>query len=149
MKSAWKILTTVLLLALTGCSSFERDWRHACVQPPPQSGALTGAWKGTWLSEVNGHTGELRCLVTANRPDEYEFHFKATFWKIFRYSYTVNLPVTPTAEGYAFKGQEDLGFWSGGVYHYDGQIGGTNLNATYSNKFDHGVFTLQRPTGGN
>lgn len=146
MKILGRVLTALLLLSLlSGCTSFERDWRHARLQPPAQPGTLAGPWQGTWLSEVNGHTGELRCLVTEKQPAEYEFRFKATYWKIFRYSYLVTLPVAYDAAGYSFKGQENLGWLAGGVYHYDGRIAGTNLNATYSCKFDHGTFKLSRP----
>lgn len=128
----------------TGCTSFERDWRHARLQPPAPAGTLTGPWQGTWLSEVNGHTGDLRCLVTEKSPEVYEFNFKATYWKIFRYSYIVTMPVTRTASGYAFMGNENLGFLAGGVYSYEGSVNVTNLDATYSCKFDNGVFKLTR-----
>lgn len=135
----------LLLLSMTGCANYERAWRHARVQSPAKPGAVTGAWEGTWLSDVNGHTGRLRCLVTQKNQQEYEFHFKATYWKLFRYSYLVTLPVTHNSAGYTFSGDEDLGYLAGGIYHYDGTITGTNLNATYSCKFDHGTFTLSRP----
>jgi hypothetical protein len=105
---------------------------------------LTGPWQGTWLSHVNGHTGDLRCLVTEKSPKTYEFRFKATYWKVFQYSYMVTLPVTRTEAGYNFMGNENLGFLAGGVYSYDGSITGTNLDATYSCKFDNGVFKLTR-----
>lgn len=134
----------LLLVLLTGCTSFERDWRHARLQPPAPAGSLTGPWAGTWLSEVNGHTGSLRCLVTEKSPEVYEFHFKATYWKVFRYSYLVTMPVTRTASGYTFTGNENLGFLAGGVYSYCGSVTATNLDATYSCKFDNGVFKLTR-----
>lgn len=135
----------LLLVIFTGCASFERDWRHASLQPTPPADQVSGAWRGTWLSDVNGHTGELRCLVTEKRPDEYEFCFKATYWKVFRYSYIVTMPVEFTPDKMSFKGQENLGYLAGGVYHYEGTIVETNLNATYRCKFDHGIFKLNRP----
>lgn len=135
----------LLLLSTTGCANYERAWHHARMQAPAKPGTATGAWEGSWLSEVNGHTGRLRCLVTQKNEQEYEFHFKATYWKLFRYSYLVTLPVAQNSTGYKFSGDEDLGYLAGGIYHYDGTIIGTNLNATYSCKFDHGTFTLHRP----
>lgn len=146
MKILVKILASVLLLlSMSGCASYEREWRHARVQAPAKPGSVTGPWEGTWLSDVNGHTGRLRCLVKQKNQDEYEFHFKATYWKLFRYSYLVTLPAHRHATGYTFSGDEDLGYLAGGVYHYDGTIIGTNFNATYNCKFDHGTFTLSRP----
>jgi hypothetical protein len=135
----------MLLLFLTGCASFERDWRHATLQPSDRPNDVTGAWQGSWLSEVNGHTGSLRCLVTEKSPEEYEFRFKATYWKVFRYSYTVSMPVEFSSNAVSFTGQENLGYLAGGVYTYEGTISETNLNANYRCKFDHGTFKMTRP----
>ncbi|MCD6051016.1 MAG: hypothetical protein K0Q55_2419 [Verrucomicrobia bacterium] len=146
MKISARILALTLLVALlSGCTSFEREWRHARLEPPAAGQSLAGPWQGTWLSGANGHTGELRCIVTQKQTDEYEFWFKATYWKIFRARYLVTMPVEKTAEGWTFKGQENLGPLAGGIYSYTGSVNGTNLNATYSCKFDHGIFKLSRP----
>lgn len=146
MKRFLNALAALMLLSLlSGCTSFDHDWRHARMQPPARNNQPTGAWQGTWLSDVNGHTGDLRCLVTQKNDDEYEFRFKATYWKLFRFSYTVTLPVECKPEACTFKGSEDLGYLAGGVYHYAGSIQNSNLNATYSCKFDHGIFKLSRP----
>jgi hypothetical protein len=145
MKHMARLLTVfIALLVFTGCSTFEQDWRHAVLQPPVQPGNPTGPWQGTWLSKQNGHTGELRCLVTEKAPNEYEYRFKATYWKLFRYSYTVNLPTTCTTDGCNFKGTENLGYLAGGDYDYEGVITTTNFNATYKCKFDHGTFQMTR-----
>ncbi|HEY1169865.1 MAG TPA: hypothetical protein VGH19_00725 [Verrucomicrobiae bacterium] len=147
MKKTGQSLTLVLLLlSLTGCASFERDWRHALVQPPARTATPAGPWKGTWLSHPSGHTGELRCLVTEKATGRYEFRFKATYWKVFRYSYSVEMPVQcDHAESCNFKGSEHLGLLAGGTYHYEGSIAGTNLTATYRCKIDHGIFQMSRP----
>jgi len=146
MKILVKIVACLLLiLSMTGCASYEREWRNARMQAPTRPGSVTGPWEGTWLSDVNGHTGKLRCLVTQKNQDEYEFHFKATYWKLFRYSYMVTMPVQSNPTSSTFTGDENLGYLAGGIYHYIGTISGTNLNATYSSKYDHGTFTLSRP----
>lgn len=137
---------TGLLVLMAGCSTFEADWRHAVLQAPAKSGSPEGVWQGTWLSHKNGHTGELRCIVTQKSPDQFEYRFKATYWKLFRYSYIANLSTTCQEDRCLFKGEEDLGFLAGGIYHYDGGITATNFNATYSCKFDNGVFQMTRPT---
>lgn len=143
------LLRMLALLGLatifTGCSTFEQDWRHAVLQAPAKLGNPAGAWKGTWLSQKNGHTGELRCIVTQTTADTYEYRFKATYWKFFRYSYSANLPTTCKQGTCIFKGTEDLGFLAGGIYAYEGTITSTNFNATYSCKYDHGTFQMSRP----
>ena len=128
---------SVLLLAcVSGCSTFNQDWKQAAVRPVAAVDGLAGRWEGHWLSDVNGHTGRLRC--------EYEFHYWATFWKIFRYSYAVHLHVQKTGEEYEFKGEEDLGKMAGGVYQYEGKVVGTKFSSTYKSSVDHGTFSLTR-----
>jgi hypothetical protein len=146
MKHLARFITTfVALLILTGCSTFERDWRHAVLQAPAKPGNPAGPWQGTWVSEKNGHTGDLRCLVTQKSAKEYEYRFKATYWKTFRFSYTANLPTQCTGDSCTFKGSENLGFLAGGAYNYEGQISNRTFHATYSCKYDHGTFLLSRP----
>ncbi len=140
------LLAVMVLLSLgfTGCSTFNRDWKKTTAAPTPAND-IAGPWKGRWLSDKNGHTGELRCLVTKTDAGNYQFRFKAVYWKIFRYSYTVPMPVTKTGEQYKFTGNEDLGWLAGGVYAYEGNIIGTNFSSTYQCKYDHGTFKLTRP----
>jgi len=72
--------------------------------------------------------------------------FKATYWKILRFSYTVNLHVTREPQGpFNFQGEADLGWWGGGVYHYDGHATPTNFFSTYRSEYDHGTFRMARP----
>jgi hypothetical protein len=140
------LLASLVLLSLcfTACSTFNHDWKTTLAAPAPTND-LAGPWKGTWLSEKDGHTGELRCLVTKAEANNYQFRFKAVFWKIFRYSYTVQMPVTKTGEEYKFAGDENLGWLAGGVYTYNGKITGTNFSSTYKCKYDNGTFQLTRP----
>lgn len=148
MKHMARFLTVcIALLVFTGCSTFEKDWQHATLDAPSKPGNPAGPWRGTWLSQKMGHTGDLRCLVTEKSPNEYEFRFKATYWKLFRYSYIVNMTTHCTAEGCTFQGKENLGCLAGGVYSYEGVIGTNSFNATYQCKYDHGTFQMQRPTG--
>lgn len=142
----WRSLAALAIVVMfSGCASYERDWRNAMQQPPAKPGTIAGPWKGNWLSDHDGHHGELRCLVTAVEPDLYEFRFKATYWKLFRFSYSVNMPVECSSEGCKFHGEADLGGLAGGIYHYDGTLTGTNLHSTFKCKYDYGTFDLTRP----
>jgi hypothetical protein len=150
MKSTIRIKALLLAPALAllfftaGCSSFHSDWKQrAALTPAPDS--LEGRWQGTWLSDVNGHTGKLRCIVTKIEGDQYQFKYWATFWKIFRASYTVYFDAKKNGATYQLTGTSDLGWLGGGTYAYQGTVSGTNFTATYKSKADHGIFKMARP----
>jgi len=135
--------TLALLLLTCGCSSFNREWHSVGKQIAPQD-ALVGRWEGRWLSDVNGHNGKLRCLINHQTNDIYVARFRATYWKLFRFSSTVPLQVTPQETGWRFQGEVDLGKLSGGVYRYDGSATQTDFHSTYHSKYDHGIFEMRR-----
>jgi len=113
--------------------------------PSPEND-FSGSWEGSWLSEVNGHHGRLRCIVTRLDDVHYRARYKATYWKIFRFSYTVDMQVEqPSGGGFRFLGEADLGWWGGVVYHYEGHASPTYFFSTYSSKYDHGKFQMKRP----
>jgi len=136
----------VLLLSTTGCSTFNRDW-NASAQASPKTNDLQGRWEGTWLSQTKGHHGSLRCLLTRETDYQYEARFHATYWKAFRFGYTVQLIVTPSEAAYQCRGDADLGWLAGGTYHYEGTVTPTNFFSTYRAAGDHGIFQMHRPEG--
>lgn len=140
--TAWAALLPLLLLC--GCSSFNRDWRKAAHQPVAPD-AIEGRWEGSWISDVNGHSGKLRCLLTREEADRYRAHFRATYWKVLRFSYAVPLEFHAHDTGWEFNGEANLGKLAGGVYYYEGRASLTNLHSTYHSKYDHGRFELHRP----
>jgi hypothetical protein len=146
--TAWRVnlvLTAALLLVpMCGCSTFNRDWKKAAHQPiPPDS--MEGRWEGKWLSDVNGHTGKLRGLLSRESDEHYAARYRATYGKISHFSYTVRLAVQPHNDGWEFNGEENLGKMAGGVYYYEGRASPTNFVSTYRSKYDHGIFEMHRP----
>jgi hypothetical protein len=132
------------LLLMCGCSTFNRDWEKAARQSvPPDS--IEGRWEGKWLSEVNGHSGNLRCLVSREGDDRCAARFRAAYARVLHFSYTVKLEIQPHFGGWEFNGEEDLGKLAGGVYTYEGRASATNLFSTYRSKYDHGTFEMRRP----
>lgn len=132
------------LLLTGGCASFSHAWARAAEQPvPPHS--LLGCWEGTWLSDANGHNGSLRCVVTQRKEGTYQARFHAIYRKVLGFGYTVPLEVSETNGAFQFSGQANLGWWAGGVYHYEGQAQGTNFFSNYRCKYDHGTFQMTRP----
>jgi len=138
------LLLMLVIVATTGCSTFNRDWKTAAATPAPVND-LTGRWQGTWVSEVNGHTDKLRCLVSRQSETNYTARFHAKYQKIFSFGYTVNLAVKNSDGNFQFQGEANLGKLAGGVYHYAGHASATNFFSTYHCKYDHGTFRMNRP----
>lgn len=135
----------LLATGLSGCSSFGREWRAAARLPPPAD-PLAGRWEGRWVSEVNGHAGRLRALLTPTGEHSYRARFHARYAGLFTFGYTVDLRATNDASGVAhFAGSADLGKLAGGVYRYTGRADASSFQASYESRLDHGRFELRRP----
>jgi hypothetical protein len=133
------------LLLGGGCSSFHHEWKKAAANSPSVAG-MQGRWQGSWHSDVNGHSGKLRCLISETGTNTYRARFHAKYLKILSFGYTVALKAEPSAtNGFTFSGEANLGRLAGGVYHYEGHADGTNFFSTYSCKYDHGTFQMARP----
>ncbi|MDA1274987.1 MAG: hypothetical protein O2960_13210 [Verrucomicrobia bacterium] len=133
----------VLALLFSGCSTFNRDWKAAGSLPNATDG-MQGRWAGKWVSNVNGHSGALRCLVSKETEGNYKARFYAEYRRIFRFGYTVILNAKQTNRVDQFQGDADLGWYAGGQYHYEGHASEKEFFATYSSKQDHGTFEMRR-----
>jgi hypothetical protein len=137
------LLGTVALLLLSGCSSFNRQWRASLREPIPADD-ISGPWEGRWISDVNGHNGRLRCVIS-RQTNRYDAFFHAKYMKVFSFSYTVPLQVERNQTNFTFSGEEDLGKLAGGLYTYKGEATPEKFESTYKSKYDHGRFDLSRP----
>lgn len=131
------------LLVLSGCSTFNRDWKAAAANPNPVN-SIEGRWEGKWLSDHNGHSGKLRALIHKLDNGQYETRFHAKYGGILSFGMQVNLDVKPAGGLWQFSGAEDLGK-SHGVYRYEGKASATDFFSTYKASFDHGTFQMTRP----
>ena len=133
--------TLLALVLLSSCGAgFHRQWEQASV--PTHS--IEGRWQGTWTSSFNGHTGKLLCLVGPEKPGHTrEFHYFATWGKIFRGSFNAVHDVTEKNGVTTFKARHDIG--KRGTFNAEGTITPTEFQATYKAAGDHGVFVLKRP----
>jgi len=131
-------------LMSTGCSSFSRDWKATAATSPPAND-IVGSWEGSWRSDVNGHNGRLRCMVTKVSDRQYRARYHAKYRKILSFSYVVPLSVATAGGAYEFQGQADLGWYAGGLYEYEGRATPTNFYSIYRSKHDHGAFQMTRP----
>ncbi len=136
-------LAGAALFGAGGCSSFKQEWRQAGLYPSG-NGSLEGRWDGTWVSDANGHTDQLKCVVAPKPDGTFRARFHAKYRKILTFGYTVSLNVQTNLGRFNFDGEADLGWYAGGVYHYSGWADATNFHATYSCKYDHGTFQMTR-----
>ena len=137
-------------LLLSGCSTFNYEWRQAAKKPTPTND-VTGQWEGRWLSHANGHTDRIRCLMTRVDTNHYDAKFHAAYshpkvkWLKVHYGYTVRVQAAAGTNGVIFRGEENLGALAGGVYTYEGFVNTTHFFSTYKCKYDHGIFEMKRP----
>ena len=149
----WKCYFGVVALGLLclggiGCSTFNLDW-DAARALPKRPDDLSGRWIGTWKSDVNGHSGQLRCLVSQTATNQYEARFHALYPRgglTLSFSYAVPLRAEQAEPGkWKFTGDANLGWYAGGLYTYTGQATPTNFFSLYDCKYDRGIFSLTRP----
>jgi len=146
MRITATFLVAFATLVLTGCSTFNYEWRQAG-QKPVSTDDITGRWEGRWISQANGHNDKLRALITKMDTNHYDVKFHAAYkkWITVHFGYAVRMETRPRANGVAFHGSENLGALAGGVYTYDGHADPTNFFSTYDSKYDHGTFEMKRP----
>ena len=134
-----------------GCSSFNRKWEQATSEPVPTDDVM-GPWEGKWQSRKGHGSGKLLCVIEAapqtagpSADAPYVAHFRATFWGIFKSTYSIPLTRHRDAEN-VFAGKKDLGWLAGGLYTYGAEITPTTFDASYqSQSGDSGIFQLARP----
>lgn len=140
-------MVAVLFLACAGCSRFEKDWRTAAALDSTGATSLAGRWQGTWRSDVNGHTDELRCLITPVDANRFTARYHARYRRgLFRFTfqYTVPLAARETSDGWSFSGGADLGWLAGGTYRYAGTASSNRFHSTYDSRYDRGQFEMKR-----
>lgn len=145
-RSGQLLASLAIALYACGCSSFDHAWRRAGRQPVAPA-SIAGRWEGRWLSEVNAHSGKLRCLISTPANGVCAARFSATYLRVLHFTYTVPLKVQPTETGWRFQGEENLGKLGGGVYRYDGDATVSDFRSSYSSQYDHGIFEMKRPAG--
>lgn len=147
VRDARRLCFLLAVLAVSGCSSFERDWRAA--RATPARDPFGGPWEGRWTSAIHGQPakragGRLRCIFTPLEAQRYRADFKAN-WMAFASSYRVVFRTERQGRILRFRGGQDLGALFGGVYRYEGRITPERFVASYDSSYDQGRFELTRP----
>ena len=132
-----------LTLLLPSCGiGFQAKWARAGKAP---TDGLSGRWTGIWKSDVNGHHGTLKCVVSA--PDtagKREFFYRATWLSILSASFKTEKSVMKKGDKFEFEGSKDLGVM-GGEFRCIGSATPEKFSARYESFYDHGKFELTRP----
>jgi len=140
------LLIACTLFLFCSCSSFENEWDRAVVDY--QSGSVAapyGPWQGSWKTDTNGHTGDLRAIVKpSSKEGNYTFRYHATWGALFRGTYSVDFPGSKQGGAYVIEGKKSLGPF--GKFGHKAVVTPGQFKATYFNESgDLGGFTLRRP----
>jgi len=142
-------LIAAIAVALSSCASpYHRGFTEASAALPRPPVNAEGPWLGSWVSEVNGHTGPLWCIVqpTPDQPSKYDFRYRAG-WGVFKFGdYTHTVPAKRGKDGsLALSGEMKL---PGGLgtYQVKGKLTREIFTATYQGAGDQGTMSLKRPS---
>ena len=147
MRTASLILGTCSLF-LVGCVGYQKKWNRAvAAYEAGETSAPEGPWEGSWETTTNGHTGDLRAIVSRSEenPGEYDFHYHFTWAKILSGTYKATFPATRTGSSrHEVDGEQELGLF--GTFRHEATITDNQFEATYSSKKGEvGLFEMIRP----
>src|SRR6185437_4927646 len=122
----------VAVLAVVGAGfSSQANSEEQPVAEMQSAPDLSGTWSGTWASHHSRHNGKLRATFTRVDACHYRAEFRATFFKVMCYKYTVVLNATPQGDHWILQGSKDLGRLAGGMYYYTAYADACRFSANY------------------
>lgn len=136
-------LSHLLAAFFTNSKQFHQEWTRYTTDISHRND-ISGRWRGKWQSDVNRHSGELKCLISRIDSGHCRAIFHATYWRILRVCYSVNLSVELVDGRFKFRGETDLGRLAGGVYYYDGEATSSEYVSSYKCQYDHGSSHMSR-----
>ncbi|HTL18368.1 MAG TPA: hypothetical protein VL793_14120 [Patescibacteria group bacterium] len=139
-----RLISHMLASLFNSRAAFYREWER--YDGKPGRDPVEGRWQGEWISERNGHRGELKCVLVEAGPECCRAYFYATFSKLFRVGYETDLKREQTEKGVRLRGEQNLGALAGGTYRSEGEVQGDQFICHYSCKYDQGRFQLRRVT---
>jgi hypothetical protein len=133
-----------LLTLVTGCMTFDQRWEEARVHHVP-AGSIQGRWQGEWSNHTTGRSGSIRCILTPLKSGRYEARFDTRFAGVVPQEHRVVLAGESRGGLWRFRGEQNLGWFSGGVHEYAGQISPDRFFSTFSSLKANGEVELVRP----
>ena len=108
------------------------------------SAQVAGNWRGSWISQTNGHKGNLNARIRQINSNQYRAVFRGTFFKVIPFRYAAKLDVVERGPGYAkLAGGKKLGA-AMGEFRYEACVQGNSFQASYYSKRDNGLWQMQR-----
>ena len=159
-RSLGRMMLCVLpVVVMASCTEFDQKWAN---MPPPMTAnpaaIAAGKWEGTWQSDATSYSGHLQSIVvfsgtTVQDKDQVqqyqaEFHQRMFDMGPVR-DYTVNFTAQKLPDGRIhIEGRKDLGYYYGGIFHYDGYIypEKDEFYCDYNSDKDTGTFKMRRIT---
>lgn len=139
------LLLTVSFLASCG-SSYHADFAKAeknfKLKKSPE-----GPWKGSWESEVNGHSGPLWCLVSQSEKETmlWDFRYRAG-WGILQFGdYLHQVKAKSHVPGSLLLDARMKLPNQLGTYAVKGELTDKTFNVRYQGQGDRGTMILTRP----
>lgn len=158
-------LLTLAASLLTGCVSFEREWRlwkgpdpaprkgqvaiwKRTVPSPTAQSPFDGRWEGRWTS--NRHkklfsreteSGSLRCIFTQIDPYRYRANFRAG-WMLGHSDMITELYGHRRGNVLHLKGEAPIGIF--GTYRYHGTVTPERFTLNYDASYDTGTFEMRK-----
>ncbi len=138
----------VLAALFSNASHFHREWFERKADHSAKE-SIQGRWQGEWLSDANGHHGQVKGILAELAPGQYKASFYATYAKFLRVCYSVTLNANDDGGRTKLKCDADLGQLAGGIYYYEGEATPTDFKCEYRCQYDHGTFQMKRPDSNN
>jgi hypothetical protein len=138
-----RMVSHALAALFNSRSAFLEQWRRYEAHTAPAQG-LAGRWTGEWISDANGHHGDLKCVLEPVSAALYRAHFYASFARVFKVGYATDLSLEQSDGHARLRGEADLGALAGGTYRCAGEVTGNKLECRYQCRYDHGLFRLNR-----
>jgi len=141
-KSIYQLMTVgVLLLFVLGCGGLGHTTADGGEQDVQ---AIEGLWVGKWYCHKTGHSGPMRCRLTRITEGQYLARYDGFFAGFIPFWYSVKTDVTRRGEVTYMKAEENLGWYGGGLFQYEGDIRDGEYHMRYDSKYYAGTFELKR-----
>ena len=142
-----RLLLILLTSLLISCgSSYQADFQKSKKQFK-QGQSASGPWKGTWKSDVNGHTGPVWSIISQNQKDPtlWDFRYRAG-WGVFQFGdYLHQVKTQPNKDGSLSLDAKMKLPNNFGTYAVKGKLTPKEFKVRYTGQGDKGIMTLARP----
>ena len=131
----------VLLFFVCGCGGLGQTTAGESEQGVQ---SIEGLWVGKWYCEKTGHSGPLRCKLTRITEGQYKAQYDGLYAGFIPFWYSVKKEVTRNDGVVYMKAEENLGWFGGGLFKYEGEIKDEKYHMRYDSKHYAGTFELER-----